>query len=327
MTKPLISAIMIFLNGEKYMVEAIESIIAQTYDNWELLLVDDGSTDKSTEISQRYAAKYPEKVRYLEHENHQNRGMSASRNLGIKNARGEYIAFLDADDVWLPPKLEKQLAILNAQPTAGMVYGPTLMWYAWTGRAEDKKLDRLRGLGVQPNTLVQPPNLLTLFLQRVAETPGTCGVLIRREVVDAVGGFEEEFRGMYEDQIFFAKVCLKVPVFVQRETWDLYRQHLDSNCYVAIKAGKYLVGEMNPSYANYLKWLQEYLLKQGMENTTVWQVLQKQLWPVRHPILYRMLRPVRRFYQLMERLQAKIKNIAQMFSSHPPKDISTLIKF
>src|SRR5437773_4242914 len=96
--KPLVSVIIIFLNAEKFIEEAIESVLAQTYDHWELLLVDDGSIDSSTEIALRYAEQYPGKVNYLEHEGHQNRGMSASCNLGIRNTKGEYIAFLDVDD-------------------------------------------------------------------------------------------------------------------------------------------------------------------------------------------------------------------------------------
>src|SRR5919198_1004258 len=105
---PLVSAIIIFLNAERFIQEAIESVFAQTYDAWELLLVDDGSTDGSTAIARRYAEQHPGKVRYLEHNGHQNRGKSASRNLAIRNCTGEYIAFLDADDVWLPRKLEQQ---------------------------------------------------------------------------------------------------------------------------------------------------------------------------------------------------------------------------
>ncbi|HEY9653496.1 MAG TPA: glycosyltransferase family 2 protein, partial [Coleofasciculaceae cyanobacterium] len=114
--KPLVSVVTIFLNTEKYIEEAIESIFAQTYDRWELLLVDDGSSDRSTIIALQYAQQYAGKVRYLEHETHQNRGMSASRNLGVRHAQGEYIAFLDSDDVWLPQKLERQVEILESQP-------------------------------------------------------------------------------------------------------------------------------------------------------------------------------------------------------------------
>src|SRR5689334_5372936 len=116
--KLLVSIITPFFNTENFLQEAIESVIYQTYENWELLLIDDGSTDNSMRIAQEYAAKYPDKIRYLEHHKHQNRGKSTSRNLGINHAKGEYICFLDADDVFMPLKLEKQLAILAAYPEA-----------------------------------------------------------------------------------------------------------------------------------------------------------------------------------------------------------------
>src|SRR5919107_1887161 len=108
-SRPLVSTVVAFLNGERFIEEAIESVLAQTYDNWELLLVDDGSTDGSTRIALQCAEQYPAKVRYLEHLGHQNCGMSASRNLGVSRAKGQYIAFLDADDVWLPHKLQQQV--------------------------------------------------------------------------------------------------------------------------------------------------------------------------------------------------------------------------
>src|SRR5918997_1425231 len=117
----LVSTILPFLNAEKFIEEAIESVFAQTYDDWELLLIDDGSTDGSTRIALQYAERHRGRVRYLEHPEHQNRGVSASRNLGISHARGEYVAFLDADDVWLEHKLEQQVAILSSHPEAGMV--------------------------------------------------------------------------------------------------------------------------------------------------------------------------------------------------------------
>ncbi len=290
-SKPLVTGIMIFLNAdEKFFHQAIESVFAQTYDNWELIFVDDGSTNGSTEVAQGYAEKYPGKVRYLEHDGHQNRGMSASRNLGIRNAQGEYIAFLDADDIWLPPKLERQMAILEAQPEAAMVYGPTQMWYSWTGNPEDMQRDRKRLLGVRSDTLVKPPKLLTLILRtkKGMETPTTCGVLIRREVIESIGGFEESFRSIYEDQAFFAKLCLKAPVFVESGCWDKYRQHSDSNCYVAQKTGQFNFSEPNPARLTFLNWLADYLSKQGFKNTEVWQALQKALWPYHHPTLYRL---------------------------------------
>lgn len=261
-SKPEVSGIIIFLNGEKFIQEAIKSVFAQTYDNWELMLVDDGSTDNSTAIAQRYAEQYLGKVRYLEHDGHQNRGMSATRNLGIRNALGEYIAFLDADDVWLPHKLEQQMKILDLQPETGMVYGSTQYWFSWTGNPEDIQRDSIRKIGIQPNTLMEPPTLLTLLLRDEFQTPtpGNCSVLVRRQVIEDVGGFEETFRSMYEDQAFFVKVYLKAPVFVLDECWDSrYRQHPDKECSVAMDTGKWHNSLPNPARLTFLNWLVKYL--------------------------------------------------------------------
>ena len=156
---------MIFLNAESFIQEAIQSIFVQTHEKWELLLVDDGSTDHSTEMARQFAERHPDKVRYFEHEGHQNLGMSASRNLGIANARGSYIAFLDADDVWLPNKLEYQVAALEVHPEAGMVYGPTQYWHSWTNKREDRERDFEGDIGVPADTLIEPPGLLKLSLR------------------------------------------------------------------------------------------------------------------------------------------------------------------
>jgi glycosyltransferase involved in cell wall biosynthesis len=281
--KPLVSIIIIFLNAAKFLQEAIESVLAQTYDNWELFLIDDGSSDASTAIAWRYVEQYSGKARYLEHVGHQNRGMSASRNLGIRHAKGEYITFLDADDVWLPHKLEQQVAIMDSQPAAAMVYGATQYWHSWTGNPEDLGRDRVPKLGVPPNTLVMPPLLLPLFWRGEAAVPSPCDIMVRREVIEGVGGFEEAFRSLYEDQVFYAKVCLKVPVFVSDQCWDRYRQHQESACAVAGKTG------LNHSaHLTFLNWVEEYLSQQGVKDAEVREALQKKLRPYRQPILRRL---------------------------------------
>ncbi|MBA2459323.1 MAG: glycosyltransferase family 2 protein, partial [Gemmatimonadales bacterium] len=275
---PRVSVITIFLNGERFIQEAIDSILAQTYDDWELLLVDDGSTDASTSIALRYAEQHPGRIGYLQHPGHRNHGMSTSRNLGVKHARGEYVAFLDADDVWLPQKLERQTAILESEPAAAMVYGATQHWHSWTGRAEDLHRDRNRRLGVPPNTLVPPPTLVRLFLGREAWTPATCGVLIRRAAIDQAGGFEDRFRGMFEDQAFFYKLCLIAPVFVEAGCWDRYRQHPDSWCEVARKRGEYEPGyQPNPARGTFLNWLADYLAAQKVDEPELWKLLRREL--------------------------------------------------
>ncbi len=274
----------IFFNVDTaFFEEAIESVLNQTYGNWELLLVDDGSTDGSTDVALRYARAHPDKVQYLEHEGHQNRGMSAARNLGIRHATGDYIALLDAGDLYLPEKLEKQGAILEARPEAGMVYGSTWVWHSWTGNPEDAAYDRGRSLGVPPDTLVEPPTLVRLFLRGEAQTPGNCGVLTRRRLVDEVGGFEESFRGMYEDAVFYYKVCLQAWVFVESGCWDRYRRHLNSACHVAEALGEYDPYEPHAAQLNFLTWLESYLGAQRVDDREIWQALGDALRPYRRP--------------------------------------------
>ncbi len=263
------------------MEEAIESAIAQTYPHWELLLVDDGSTDRSTEIARRYVEKDPEKVRYLEHEGHRNRGMSASRNLGIANAKGHYISFLDADDLWTSSKLEQQVAILDARPDTAFVCAPALWWYSWTEKAEDRQRDFVQRFDIPLNRVVDPPILLLLFLQD--EWASLCDILVRREIVETIGGYESAFRGMYEDQAFHAKLCLNAFVYVSSECWYWYRQHPEACTATAhkVKRGHAIARK------TFLYWLEKYLSQQGYQHHELWQVLQKELWPYRHPMLFR----------------------------------------
>ncbi|HXG64665.1 MAG TPA: glycosyltransferase, partial [Blastocatellia bacterium] len=277
----LVSVIMPFFNAERFFRESIESVIAQTYPNWELLLVDDGSADGSTEIALEYARKHPEKVRYLEHERHQNKGASASRNLGIRHARGSYIAFLDADDVYLPEKLARQVPILESHPEVAMVYGATYYWHSWTGSPEDVKRDWIwNNFGVEPDTLVKPPRLLKVLLGEYLTIPCTCSLLARREAVERVGGFEESFKFIYTDQAFYAKFFLRESVITSNLCLDKYRQHPGSCCSM-VKTAR----QTDSARAAYLNWLEKYLSAQKVEDMELWKTLEQAMWPHRHPVL------------------------------------------
>src|SRR5215213_5517331 len=271
---PLVSCIITFLNAEEFIGEAIESVLGQTHENLELLLVDDGSTDESTQIALRFAERFPKKVRYLEHAGHENRGAAASRNVGLREARGEYIALLDADDVWLPNKLEEQVAILGSHPEAGMVYGLSQYWHSWTMSPEDAHRDNVPKLGVQTDTLFEPPALSTLLYPLGRGTaPCPSDLLLRREAVERVGGFEEAFRGvyqLYDDQTFLAKVYLNEPVFVANRCWDRYSQHPDQCVAMVHEAGQYHTVRLA-----FLQWLAEYFYAQGVRDPEVWKVLQE----------------------------------------------------
>ena len=284
--KPLVSIIMIFFNAEKFIEEAIQSVFAQPYENWELIMVDDGSTDGSSKIAQKYAQQQQGRVRYLEHPQHQNYGRSASRNLGIRDAKGEYITFFDSDDFWLPGKLQQQTAILAAHPEVGLVCSPAQWWYGWTGRPEDLERDFVQRLDVPRDTVLEGHDILLLYLQN--EWASICDLLARREVVEAVGGWEPTFRGMYDDQVFHAKLCLRFAAFVTSEWWYRYRQHPDSCTASSHRAGQY-----HSTRRIFLYWLQEHLSKGGDNNNAeLWKVLRKELWSVRHPRLSHIVRHI-----------------------------------
>ncbi len=115
----LVSIITPTYNSSRYVKETIEAIQAQTYQNWEMLITDDCSSDNSCEIIQQYSAKDP-RIKLYKAE--KNGGPGAARNNSIKEAKGRYIAFCDSDDVWLPPKLEIQLALME-EKHAGLIHG------------------------------------------------------------------------------------------------------------------------------------------------------------------------------------------------------------
>jgi glycosyltransferase involved in cell wall biosynthesis len=115
MTGPLATVIIPVYNGLRYLPEAVESALGQTYRPVEVIVIDDGSTDGSGEAARRYASV---RVHRQDHG-----GIGAARNTAIAHAAGAYLSFLDADDVWLPGKLELQIRILEAEPALDMVFG------------------------------------------------------------------------------------------------------------------------------------------------------------------------------------------------------------
>jgi len=113
---PLVSVVIPAYNAEKYIEEAINSVLNQTFQDFEVIVIDDGSQDSTKEKVLNYSDS---RIKYIYKENG---GPSTARNAGIKNAKGEYIAFLDYDDIWMPQKLERQLAKFSLEPDLGLVY-------------------------------------------------------------------------------------------------------------------------------------------------------------------------------------------------------------
>lgn len=180
----LITVIIPCYNHGRYLPEAVESIVAQTYPRWEIVIVDDGSRDDSAEVAEALAARYPERAIRLIRQT--NRGLSASRNAGLAAARGAYILPLDADDRIEPGMLAACAAVLDSRPEVGFVYTDALLFgdeqTRWSGGPYS--LTKLR--------FDCPMLVMTLF---------------RAGAGRAVGGFREEMRQGYEDWDFWLRLA------------------------------------------------------------------------------------------------------------------------
>lgn len=137
---PTVSVIMNCLNGEDYVKEAIDSVFQQTFADWELVFLDNASTDASGEI----ARSYGEKVVY--HRNDKTVDLGQARNQALELAQGDFIAFLDADDIWMPEKLEKQLALMRAKPEVGLVFADAVIYHQY----DETRTTLFKNIGQKP---------------------------------------------------------------------------------------------------------------------------------------------------------------------------------
>lgn len=248
---PRVSVIMPFLDAQAHLAEAIGSVIGQTFVDWELLLVDDGSTDDSPRIAHEFAAREA-RIRLLPPDPDR-RGAAAARNRGIAAAQGEYVAFLDSDDLYEPGKLAHDVAALDEDGEAAWVYGATRWFYEGEG-----KRDTVERLGVRLDRRYPPPVLLNrIILEERGDIPCTCGVTIRRSALDAVGGFEERF-ALYEDQSLWVKLLLRYPVRVLSGCNARYRQHPASTSSAATASGVYSQTAGHPARDAFLAWVGDY---------------------------------------------------------------------
>ncbi|TPM99033.1 glycosyltransferase [Mesorhizobium sp. B2-1-5] len=254
---PRVTIITPFLNAASNLGEAIASVRAQTIADWELLLVDDNSTDDSIRIANDAAAIDP-RIKVLRRPPGSKRGAAAARNAGIAASCGDLLAFLDADDLYEPHMLQTVLAAADANPDAAMIFGPTKWWYPDGARSD--WVEPTDGLAAR---LHQPPRLLgRLLLMQDGHVPCTCSVLLRRSAISTVGGFEEHFE-LYEDQALWAKLFLRFPAFITPVTLARYRQHSCSASAIATQRGLYDRMGKHPARAAFLDWIAEHMMESG----------------------------------------------------------------
>lgn len=234
----MISVIIPTYNCDKYIGEALDSVIRQTYTDYEIIVIDDGSTDSTRAVIENnyHTVRYY----YLE-----NSGVAAARNFGISKARGELIAFLDADDVWLPEKLEKQVVLFEADKTVGMVFTEN-SFFNEEGKTSDKanKRDRLMSGDIIKN----------IFLHSYVVTST---VMVRKKVFDTVGSFEVGLT-VAEDDNMWMRIGMNYGIELLDEPMTMYRltegslSRTKQNIFNGVKASIEIIRNKYPDLYNRL---------------------------------------------------------------------------
>jgi len=210
MSSPVISVVMPVYNSEPYLAEAIESILNQTFADFEFLIFDDGSTDRSPEIIREYARK---DARIIPQFSPINRGYVVHLNEGIRRSRGRYIARMDSDDVALSTRLELQAKFLSKNPSAGVV-GTSCI-----------RIDE-QGDEIGPGRRSATPSYLfwqTFFVNPLSHPT----VLYRKEAIESVGGYDES-RMPAEDYCLWTRMLGKWEMYNIEEPLLKYREHSNS---------------------------------------------------------------------------------------------------
>ena len=292
---PLVTVITPFLNGSEWLRQAVESVLSQTYTNWEMILIDDGSQAEATAVAKEYSTTYPNKIFYTEHPGHINLGCSSSRNQGMKLAKGDLVALLDSDDVWLPEKLQKQVQIHQRYPEAGFICEASNYWYSWENPSSD---DVVIQIGVEQNKLYEPPSLIySLYPLGKGAAPCPSGMMIKRSLYDEIGGFEESFKGenqAYEDQPFLFKVYLRTPVYISGEANNLYRQRSGSLMQFISDKKKYYKVRLF-----FLNWMERYIERNRVFDSRISRMLKKAQSECNNP----------GFHILFSRIRAKMQRL------------------
>jgi glycosyltransferase involved in cell wall biosynthesis len=211
-----VSVVIPCYNGERFLAESLASVLAQTYRDLEVIAVDDGSADRSKEVVLSFK---DERVHLLEHD--RNRGISATRNTGVRHARGEFVAFLDQDDLWYPEKLAKQVPILDAPNSDDVALVYTDRDILAGGKRYLNPYHRKHPV---PRHDASTREVLTAFL-RWNFVP-LISVLLRRRCFDEAGMFNESIRSGVDDFELCVRLAIKGYRFVRvNEVLATRREH------------------------------------------------------------------------------------------------------
>ncbi len=210
---PTVDILIPAYNAAKFLAEALDSVIAQDFDDWRILLVNDGSTDATGEIAAQYQKQLGDRMLVI---TQQNAGLPAARNAAIRASSAEFLAILDADDVWLPFRLTESLRSFELRPAAGLSYGLNT-WIDQHG----KVLTSFKGNPKHAEGRIAP----WIYMRKV-ELPCPT-VTFRRRCVDEVGMFDETMRAT-EDRDLWLRIALRYEVAYVPKVIAYYRSSPNS---------------------------------------------------------------------------------------------------
>lgn len=211
---PKVSVIMPCYNNGAFVRQAVDSVLQQDYPNIELIVVDDGSKDNSLEV----LASYGDRIRVIVQPN---QGPAAARNNGIRHATGDYIAFLDSDDLWLPGKLSAQLEFLQTNPDFIACF---CSWSVWDG----SEMPAVNQPTADQRLALQQDRSGWLYLPLLDDSViHTISIVIKKQIVDTVGFFNEEFR-VGEDHDYWLRLSRLGKIAKLKTLYALYRANLQS---------------------------------------------------------------------------------------------------
>ncbi len=205
---PTVSVIIPCYNGAAFLVEAIESVLSQSYSHYEIIVVDDGSIDNTREIAQRYTVKYIYQ---------KNQGVVAARNRGITEASGNYLVFLDQDDILLPNALEIGINSLHSHPECGFVAGLSQSINAEGSPMMEQDEEQQQ---------IKVANYQTLLMGQAFVPPSS--LIFQKAAVESIKGFNSNWNRGTEDYDLYLRIARKFPIYCHNQIVVKYRRH-DSN--------------------------------------------------------------------------------------------------
>lgn len=262
---PKVSVIINCYNGEKYLREAIDSIYAQTYTDWEIIFWDDASTDRSADI----AKSYDDRLKY--HTGAKAVSLGQARNRAIEKSQGEYIAILDQDDMWLPDKLELQVPLFECNPSVGLVFSDAVDFFQDTGRS----ISHFLNLNLMP-----PRGMIFGYLFIFSNYPISMPTAVfRKKALDSLSGWFDERYRFAEEYDLFLRMSYKWGCDYVNKPLAVYRIHDSNNTKIFHREiADELESIMAKSLNDYPELVLEYKKEIKINKSTAARQLAKSLW-------------------------------------------------